>query len=78
MTRITIDGPIVNQLGQAPGPVELFDSTGRFIGNFTPASAQTLADCCPFTKEEIAEHKRRSVHGGKKLEQMLSDLGYPQ
>jgi hypothetical protein len=78
MTRITIDGPIVNQLGQVAGPVELFDATGRFIGNFTPASAQTLADCCPYSEEEIAEHQRRAVQGGKKLKQMLSDLGYPQ
>ena len=79
MTRMTIEGPIVTQLGLAAGPVELFDGAGRLIGQFVPAPVRKWPqDQCPHSDEEIAERSRRAVQGGKKLKQMLSGLGYSQ
>jgi hypothetical protein len=78
MTRITIDGPVVQQLGQAVEPVEIFDARGRLLGNFTPHIPKALRpeDRCPYTEEELNLRRQGLGKGGKKAAQILKDLGY--
>lgn len=82
MTHITIDDALVSQLGCVSGPVTLCDAAGRVVGQFVPAPPVDLyklaEDQCPYSKEELAQMRSRAGQGGKKLAQLLKDLGIEQ
>lgn len=79
MTHITIDDALVSQLGAVTGPVTLCDPSGRVVGQFVPASSVDLyklaEDQCPYSQEELSQMRARAGQGGKKLSQILKELG---
>jgi hypothetical protein len=76
MTRVTIDESIIQTLNQFAEPVELFDQSGRMIGQFLPASSLPIkrpSDNCPVSEEEL--QRIRTQKGGRPLAEIWKDLG---
>ena len=76
MTRITVDESMMKTLDQFAEPVELFDPSGRMIGQFLPASSLPIkrpTDNCPVSEEEL--QRIRSQKGGRPLAEIWKDLG---
>jgi hypothetical protein len=76
MTRVTINNSISQTLDQFSEPVELFDPSGRLIGQFLPASTLRISrpsDDCPISEEEL--QRLRTQKGGRPLAEIWKDLG---
>ena len=64
MTKVTIDESIIQALNQFAEPVELFDQSGRMIGQFLPANSLPIkraSDNCPVSEEELQRIRNQKV-----------------
>lgn len=71
MNRVTVDQTTGSQFHSAPGPVQVFDESGRLLGHFVPQSSH-LNIPCPYTETELKE--MRNANGGRALNEILGSL----
>ena len=75
MTRLVLDGAMIEKLNDAHGRIELCDDSGRTLGFFYPTWYAEMSEQDrrgPCSDEEL--ERRRKEPGGKPLSEILKRL----
>jgi hypothetical protein len=74
MNRIVVDQSVKNQLQQASGPCEVFDSAGHKLGLFRPEIDRSVYGALEPSVSDVELTRREMEGGGRTLKRILDDL----